>query len=133
MKRKAVLFDPNWPTTFSTMAERKWSMHIGPPIGPKLTVLHSSYHETDLTWRQRRAFQEFLTSRETPYMHRWLESVTHEFLCNRLTENWINSQDFCKDLKAVCDARIVAVFNFPCANEELPEDHFPLAFILSTV
>ena len=132
-KRKAALFAQNWPTKFSTMVERKWNMHIGPPTGPKMTIMHASYHETDLTWRQRRAFLDFLASRETPYMHRWLEAVTQKFMNDRLTETWINSQDFCKDLRSACGVRIVAVFNFPCETEELPDDHYPLAFVLSSV
>ena len=132
MKRKAVRLGSDWPAKFYTMAERKWNMHIGPPVGPKNTVLHSSYHETDLTPRQRRAFLNFLVSRETPYMHQWLADVTHHFLNGTLTEAWINSHTFCKDLSEVCDAKITMVFNFPCDNEELPEDHFPLAFVISS-
>ena len=66
-------------------------------------------------------------------MHQWLADVTHHLLNGTLTAEWANTQNFCKDLKAACGVKITLVFNFPCENEELPEDHFPLAFVLSSV
>ena len=131
MKRKAALFTPKWPAGFSTVVERKWAMHIGPPTD-KQTVMHVSYHETGLTVDQRDSFISFLFGRSTPYMHEWLAEVATRLINDRLTSTWVQEQNFCKDLATTCGLNITAIFNFPSEEEELPANYYPLAFILSS-
>ena len=131
MKRKAALFDQKWPTEFSTMVERKWQMCIGHPTN-RQTVMHVSYHGTELSVTQRNSFIRFLLSRTTSYMHNWLGESATRLVNDALTLSWAQEQPFCKDMASECGLRISTVFNFPTDNEELPDSHYPLAFIITS-
>ena len=121
------MFD-QWPTEFSVVAERRWTMQIG----PRSTVMAVSYVETNLSALQRANFISFITNQENQKMHEWLASVTARFENGVLTRDWIKEQEFCKNLLLFCEIQISGVFNFPCETPEIPESEYPLAFVLES-
>ena len=129
MERKAVKFTPEWCPSFTIFAQRTWwNMPISDSIG-QVTV---SFLDSGLSERQRSEFRVFLVNRETERVSAWLIAVISHLISDSLTEEWLNRQDLCINLKFICGIKITSVLNFPCQGLTVSTSDYPLAFVLSS-
>ena len=117
------------PDHFSLFVGQKWDMEFD----DRPVCLTVSYLDHDLNDKQREDFRNFITNQEPAFMHKWLISVIPKLFTKTLNKEWVNEQDFAKNLKSHCGLKMILIMNFPCETVLIPRDEYPLAFVLSAV
>ena len=99
----------------------------------KPVCLSVSFLDKDLTTKQRSDFASFLSSRKSIHMAQWFASIIPRLYGDAITQEWVESQDFARDLRNNCGIKIVMITNFPCDTDIIPKNNYPLAFVITGV
>ena len=124
--RKAVLFHGEWPERFSEIAERNWH---GVVLGGKARTLSVHFMGINLDPSTHSDVACQLVRYPAVATVAWIKEASERLIAGDLKWEWIQAQDFSRQLSNACSVDIVAAMNFPVDTTRMDEVYV-VSFIL---